>query len=711
MSVTRLDDCCAVVLRTDRTAYAFCWGAHDIPGIPATTLRHLHWGAPLTDADVRALTSTDPGVRIGTSTAATPRASVEEYPFWGGLRREEVALKMEMPDGVRSLDLVVEQVRVVGEVEVMVVLTDSHYPLRLELTYRVDQESDAVVRSARIINTGEAALIVDQAFSASWPVPTRPDRTLLTLAGMYGAESRITRTPLPPGHFVIESRSGTPGHDALPFLALDASATEEAGEVWSVAVAWSGSWKIAAQLADDGAVHIVGGVNDFDLRHPLAPGTTLELPEMTGIHTVDGLTGMTRRWHTLQRRLLPLPTRPRPVHYNSWEAAYFDVDLDQQLELAGVAADLGVEMFAIDDGWFGARDSDLAGLGDWSPSPSKFPGSSMRTLSDSVHRLGMQFGLWVEPEMINQDSDLYRAHPDWIYQWPTRERTVARHQLMLDFSRTEVQDWATDTLDGLVREQGLDYFKWDMNRPLAEPNSESVADGGSVWIEHVRGLYRVWDELRSRHPELWIESCASGGGRMDLGAIARTHWVWPSDNTDPLERLEIQRGYSMINLPMTMSSWVTDRPALGRRDTPARFRFHVSMSGLLAIGGDIRNWSTAERATAREYVALYKDIRPLVQFGELFRLDSPDPDRTDALAYVAENRSRAAVFVFARAVMHTSSRQLIRMRGLDQDAGYRVRNTVTGDVAELSGGFLAGHGVLVPLSGHYDSTILVLDRL
>lgn len=704
MLVTRLDDCNAVVLRTTESSYAFCWAQPNLP------LRHLHWGGPITDADVRALTSTEPQVRVSTSAAARPRASVEEYPVWGGLRREEVALKLEMPDGVRSVELAIRDVQVT-DVGVVVSLADTHYPVQVELSYRVDEASDAIVRSARITNGGEAPLFVDQAFSASWPVPARPSPTLLTLSGMYGAESRITRNPLPPGHFVLESRSGIPGHDALPFVAVDAAATEESGEVWSVAVAWSGSWKIATQLADDGGLHIVGGVNDFDLRHRLAPGATLALPDTVGIHTTAGLAGMTQRWHRYQRSVLPLPDRPRPVHYNSWEAAYYDVEYGQQIDLATVAADLGVELFVIDDGWFAGRKTDVAGLGDWTPDATKFPGDAMQRLSDEVHAMGMQFGLWVEPEMVNADSDLFRTHPDWIYQWPTREPTIARHQLMLDFSRIGVQDWAIASLDALVGANRLDYLKWDMNRPLAEPNSISVADGGSVWIEHVRGLYRVWDELRSRFPDLWIESCASGGGREDLGAIARTHWVWPSDNTDPLERLEIQRGYSMINLPITMSSWVTDRPALGRRDTPLRFRFHVAMSGLLAIGGDIRSWSDADRSSAREYVALYKQIRPLVQFGELFRLDSPDPGRTDALAYVSENGSRAAVFVFARSMMHTQVKQLIRIRGLVPEATYRLTNTVTGEVAEFSGAFLTGHGILVPLTGHYDSTIVLLDRM
>lgn len=705
MSITLLDDCHAIVLRTTDSVYAICWAQPDAP------LRHLHWGPPVSDDDVRALITIDPTTRSGI-TAGSPRAVLEEFPYAGGLRREEVAIKLELSDGVRSLDLAVRDVAVTGQHSVLVTLVDTFYPVRLELLYRLDESADAIVRSASITNTGAAPLHVDQAFSASWPVPARATPTVLTLSGMYGAESRVTRNPLIPGRFTLESRSGIPGHDALPFVAIDAAATERAGDIWSVALAWSGSWKIVTQLADDGGLHIVGGVNDFDLRHALAPGAVLELPAMTGIHSTGGLTGMSRRWHRFQRNgVVPDPQRPRPVHFNSWEVAFFDISFDQQLKLATSVAGLGVELFVIDDGWFVGRNSDTAGLGDWSPDPVKFP-DGIRPLADAVHELGMQFGLWVEPEMVNEDSELFRAHPDWIYQWPNRPRTYRRNQLMLDFSRPDVQDWAIDLLDSLIRENRLDYFKWDMNRPLSEPNSSSVADGGSVWIEHVHGLYRVWDELRTRHPDLWIESCASGGGRADLGTLHRTHWAWPSDNTDPLERLEIQHGFSMLNLPMTMASWVTDSAhQLGQRDTPLRFRFHVSMCGVLAIGGKVPDWSDADRALASELIALYKDIRPLVQFGELFRLDSPTPGLTTALSYVAENHDRAVVFIFAQAVMHTSQQQLIRLRGLDQDARYRLTHTGTGEASEFSGSFLQGHGALIPLTGHYDSAVLLVDRV
>ncbi len=700
MSVSVLQDRRLAVLRGASVCYAFAWGEDDVP------LRHLHWGGPVSDDDLDGLRDEPRSVRRATSTAARPRAHEEELPVWGGLRREEVAIKVEHADGVRGLELRVREVRVEGE-QVVAELEDVHYPVRLRLTWEVDEESDAVVRTASVANTGAEPLVVDQALTASWPVPRRPRHGLLALTGMYGAESRVTHGELVTGAYTVQSRAGIPGHDALPFLAVHDAATETGGEVWSVALAWSGSWRITAQRSDDEAVHVLGGVHDVDLRHALAPGATLDLPPMVGVHSAEGFTGMTDRWHRyLRGRVVRQPARDRPVHYNSWEAAYFDVSTEQQVELARVAADLGVELFVVDDGWFAGRDHDRAGLGDWYADPRRFP-DGLGPLADEVRRLGMGFGLWVEPEMVNEDSELFRAHPDWAYAWPTRTPTQVRHQRMLDFSRAEVQDWALETLDGLVADLGLDYLKWDMNRPLAEPYGPN---GGEVWLGHVRGLYRVWEELGARHPDLWLETCASGGGRADLGALARAHWAWPSDDTDPLERIAIQEGFTTLNPPLTMSAWVTDSPTpLGGRLTPLRFRFHVAMCGVLALGGDLSAWSEEDRATARELVALYKELRPLVQHGRLLRLPSPAPGRTSVVGFVAPDRRRAAVVVLAESVRHTTERQLVRFGGLDPDATYDVRDSETGALVRRTGAALMGHGLLVELSGSYASTVLVAD--
>lgn len=775
MPITLLAENSLAVLRTDHASYALSWDRRSTDDTP---LRHLHWGAPITDADAVALAALDEQQRRATSTAAKPRAHTEEYSFFGGLRREPEALKITFADGVRALDLqLAGEPRVVGSLDaaadvggspdtsttgtgdvdrapagasdpalgerLVVELVDSYYPIKVNLSYRVHEAGDAVIRSAVIEHVrhteadatgsgtgGAEPIVIEKAFSANFPIPPWPRPRVLTLGGMYGAETHPQWTPLPAGELVLESRNGIPGHDFLPFVAVDpaGTATEEAGEVYSVALAFSGSWKIITHRSHDDEVHVVAGVNDHDLRHRLRPGNRLELPQAIGIYAPDGFDGSTRRWHAFQRaNVISQPLRPRPVHYNSWEAAYFDLSEEQQFELAERAAALGVELFAIDDGWFAARDNDLAGLGDWFPSPTKFP-RGMRPLSDRVHELGMEFGLWVEPEMVNEDSDLFRAHPDWIYSWPNRPRTYGRNQLMLDFSRPQVQDWAIDTLETLITDADLDYLKWDMNRPLVEANSPA-ADAGAVWLAHVNGLYRVWGELRRRHPRLWLETCASGGGREDIGALRYADWAWPSDNTDPLERLEIQRGFSMVNPALTMASWVTDRPGLSGRDIPLQFRIHVAMCGVLALAGDLIAWSDEQHGAAAAFVRQYKQIRPLVQFGTQHRLEPPAPG-TWGVSYVASadpgfeaNRvpadttgglpptPDAAVFVFAQAMMHSGRGHRFRIRGLHPHTRYLVRHSGSGQEWEFSGEFLGRHGLFIELGKHYDSALLVLTAV
>lgn len=702
------------LLQAASVAYAFTWDESPDSTAP---LRHLHWGGPITEQDAIALAQVPPAEtnrRHPTNTVAQPRAAAEEYPAWGVMRREESALAVELPDGVRMLSLAVAGVEQTeapdGRPGLTISLQEQHYPLQVHLDHLLDEESGAITRSARIVNAGDEPVVINEAASASWPIPPVPAPQVRTVAGSYGAESRIHDAPLPFGRFTLESRSGISGHDAQPFMAIHQSASETDGAIWSVAVHWSGSYRLTAHLIDDQNLHLVGGVNPFDLRHELKAGAALDLPAMTGIYTGAGFDDLTYAWHRFERtHVLPRADELRPVHYNSWEAFFYGVDAAQQISLAPAVAELGVELFVIDDGWFRRRSSNTIGAGDWTPDPDRFP-DGLGAVADAVHAAGMRFGIWFEPESVNPDSDLYREHPDWIYRWRPDDPPVSGQRHMLDLSRTEVQDYLIETLSSAIEEARVDYVKWDLNRPLTEPNSPA-ADAGEVWLTHVRGVYRVWDALRDRFPKLWLETCSSGGGRADLGALEHTHWSWPSDNTDPLDRLDIQRGYSMVHLPSTMSAWVTDSPGpLGRRDTPLRFRFHVAMTGLLAIGGDVREWTQEERALGAELVALYKEIRPLVQFGRLHRLDSPEPGFTDALIYVDDARDRGALFVFSRAVLHTGRRQVIRLRGLDPEASYLVRHTGSGDEATWSGSFLQNVGLTIALDGHYDSALLTIQR-
>lgn len=685
MTVERVDD--AFLVTGDGYSYAFTTG-----------LRHLYWGGPLDRADVPALAA-DGRHRAGSNTWSSPRAHHEELVAHGGRRFDEGALLAEFADGVTALDLAFTDSTVDGET-LTVVLTDRHRPLILALRYEV--RGPALVRSVAVENRGDTPVTLTRAASATWPVPWQARYHLTTLSGGYAAETAVRRQDLVAGKVVLESRRGLPGHAHQPWLAVDGGSTEDGGEVWSVAVAHAGSWKLVAELSGDGHTHVTAGLNDFDLRLVLAPGERLDLPETVGVYGGPaGYADLTARWHRYERGfVLPRPAQVRPVLYNSWESTFFDVRHDDQVALAKQAHDLGVELFVVDDGWFADRPDDTGGLGDWRPDPAKLP-HGLAALAGEVHALGMRFGLWVEPEAVTPDSALFREHPDWVMRWPDRDPAAVRHSYGLDFGRPEVQDWAFGTLDRLVREGGVDFLKWDLNRSLTDTT-------GAGQFRHEAGFRSVVDRLRAAHPDLWLETCASGGGRADLASLSRFELSWPSDNTDALERLSIQEGYALVHSPLTMSCWVTDSPGyLSHRPVPLRFRFHVAMTGILGIGGTIGRWPADERAEAAGYVARYKEIRETVQLGDRYRLGSARHDDRFAVCCVAADGGQVAVFVFARTVRQDCGDPPVRLRGLDPHARYRDVDTGTA----YGGAFLMRHGLRPLLRGDYASVLFVLERV
>lgn len=669
----------AYLLTGDGFGYALAVGPDGSP-------RHLHWGAPLTPVDLARLLDDAGAARVGSTTWSRPRAHTEELVTVGGARFDEPALAL----ADRPLDPRPVASSVDGE-RLTVRLADG--PVEVALRYEV--RGPALVRGLELHNTGTAPVTFVRAASATWPVPWQVGYHATTLGGGYAAETNVRRVPLGPGKLVLESRRGLPGHAFQPWLAIDDDAGEDHGEVWSVAVAHGGSWRLAADLSGDGHLHVTAGAGDAVLR--LEPGARLALPDTVGVYSAAGHTDLTHRWHDYERAfVLPRRDEVRPVLYNSWESTFFDVRHDDQVALARRARDLGVELFVVDDGWFAGRDDDHGGLGDWRADPAKLPGG-VAALAEEVHALGMRFGLWVEPESVTPDTDLHRAHPDWVHRWPDREPTALRHSYGLDFGDPAVRDWAVGVLDALAHH--VDYLKWDVNRSLTD-----TPPGAS--LRHEAGFRSVVDRLRAAHPHLWLETCASGGGRADLATLSRFEMAWPSDNTDAYERLAIQDGYAYVHSPGTMSCWVTDSPGyLTRRPVPLAFRCHVAMTGTLGIGGRLADWTAAELAEAGEHVARYKEIRETVQLGRRYRLRT-DPDRT-ALCHVARDGSQVAMFVFARTVRQSHLDPPVRLRGLDGTARYRDPATDT----TYTGAYLSHHGLRPALAGDYASALVVLTRV
>ncbi|MCX4966387.1 alpha-galactosidase [Streptomyces sp. NBC_00654] len=686
------------VLHTRNSVYAVRIGADGSP-------RHLHWGAK-TDADSLAelLAAASPAASSFESDPAP-----DELAPQTGARFGPAGLQVRFADGTRGAQWTFTG-HTVRDGELRLHLADRSYPLAAVLCYRVRPGSDVIERWAELTHTGaddSGPIAVERLDSASWTLPALPDYRLSHLVGGWNSEFQLNRDRLPVAETVLTSRRGVTSHHASPWLALDdGTADEEHGEVWSTALAWSGSWRITVHRDPVGRTTWTGGFGHEGLSWTLRPGQSLHTPVFAGLYVRDGFGAASRAWHThIRTTVLPDPDRDRPVVYNSWEATGFDVGQPGQLRLARLAARLGAELFVLDDGWFGGRTSDRAGLGDWTPRPEAFP-DGLRPLADEVHRLGMAFGLWVEPEMVNRDSDLYRAHPDWVVHAVTREATEQRNQLMLNFARPEVEAWAHRTLDRLVRDHDIDWLKWDANRVVTEAGWAGCPDPDRLWIDHTRAVYRIMDRLRADHPGLRIEACAGGGGRADLGILARTDQAWTSDNTDPVDRIGIQHGFSQLFPAQAMAAWVTDNPNVATgRTTPLRFRFHVAMAGALGLGGDLTAWSEEELDEATALVDSYKRIRPLVQHGRQHRLHGPGG--VAAVHYSSQDDTEHAILAWRPATRFGHPAPRLALPALDPAADYL---DIDEDIVH-SGTVLTGRGIDLRLpAGDYASRLIRLRR-
>jgi alpha-galactosidase len=666
-------------------------------------LRTLHWGPRLTVEQARGLIDSEKAWRPFEDAID----GALDLAAAGAMRFGHAGLQVRFADGTRDLELVFAgEDRT--EDELVLEFADRHYPFVVRAHYRLPAGGDVIERHLVLRNDGAEPVTVVRADSATWVVPRLDDYRLSQVRGQWAAETRLHRGVLPYGETVLTSRRGITSHQANPWVMIDdGAAGEEHGAVYSCALAWSGTWRLTVQRLPTERLTVSAGFGHDPVTWELPGGQEMVTPVCAGLYAEDGFGAASRAWHAYARaHVLPHPAESRPVLYNSWEAVGFDVDLERQLKLADKAAALGVELFVMDDGWFGARTHDAAGLGDWRPNRERFP-DGLGPLIGHVHDLGMLFGLWVEPEMVNPDSDLYRAHPDWVVHRPHRRRTQLRNQLVLNLARADVAAWLHETIDDLLAKNAIDFLKWDMNRPI----TEAGPGDDTMWIDHVRNLYGVLDRLRADHPDVRIESCSGGGGRVDLGILRRTDQVWTSDNTDALDRLDIQHGFTQVYPPLVMGAWVTDSPnPYTHRTVPLEFRFHVAMAGAMAIGGNLTEWSAEELARAAELVAGYKRMRPLVQHGLQYRLGAPGDAELSAVQFLAPDGSEIAVLAYRRARRYGLADHAapgIRLRALDPAARYR--DTLTGQIHH--GAILLSHGLIPDLPpDDYASALVHLTR-
>jgi alpha-galactosidase len=647
------------ILSTARTAYALGLNRDGL-------LTHAYWGArlPYPD-DYPAPPSPGAWGPFNNPAHLTP----EEYPAWEDMKFIEPGIKVSHADGVRDLSPRFDSANILDDV-LQVHLRDAVYDVMLTLHYRALPAYDLIERWVTIGNAGAAPLRLERVFSAQWHPPVGDRARLSHLHGRWFDEMHLTREALHPGVKTLESRRLTSSHHHQPWFALDRSdAAEEHGEVWYGLLDWSGNWKLTAEVTDFFSTRVAIGLNDWDFSWVLPTGETFETPHAFAGYTTGGFGAASRSLHDFVReRVQPSPQVVHKVYYNSWEATLFDVDHDSQLRLARLAASLGAEMFMIDDGWYRGRFSQASGLGDWQPDAQKFP-HGLSKLIEEINALGMDFGLWFEPEMVNPDSQLYREHPDWVIHYPTRERRLGRDSLHLNLALEDVQAYLIESISSVLAAHNIRYANWDMNRNVSEPGWQTdTGEARELWVRYVHGLYHVWNTLRERHPQVIWQSCSGGGGRIDLGMLRVSDMIWISDNSGAAYRLGIQQGYTQMFPASTMQAWVTDQ----QTDVPFDFRFHAAMCGLLGIGANITLWTEAEMERARHWISVYKSARHLIQFGDLYRLCPADEQGFSAVAYLSKDRRDGVIFAFRTYIGQHEPSLTLRLHGLNGDARYII---------------------------------------
>ncbi|MFD3457811.1 alpha-galactosidase [Streptomyces sp. NPDC058691] len=560
-----------------------------------------------------------------------------------------------------------------GELDVS--LTDAAAGLDITVTYRLDPSGVLAVHAEITRHTTADPAPYDLAQATVWlPLPRRAGE-ILDFTGKWSRERSPQRRPVGFGTHAREVRRGKPGLDSPYLVAVGVPGFGfREGEVWGLHVAWSGDQRYLVERLPEGAgthTAVLGGgelLRAGEIR--LAPGESYQTPVCHYAWSGAGLDGLADRFHTLLRARPSHPRRPRPVILNSWEAVYFDHDLDHLLRLVDRAAEVGVERFVLDDGWFRGRRSDHAGLGDWTVDPKVWPGG-LTPLVDHVRSLGMEFGLWFEPEMVNLDSDLAREHPEWVLGPAAGLGPTARHQYALDLSQPALAAYLLDSLDSLITTYGIAYLKWDHNRELYE----AVHGPGDHPATHAQvvALYRLLDSLKERHPALEIESCASGGGRVDLGILARTDRVWASDCNDPVERQSIQRWTGQLLPPELVGAHVGANPShTTARVSSDTFRMTTALFGHAGIEQDITRCTPEEVARLTAWTALYRELRPLLHSGRTVRADLPD--NATLLHGVVSQDGTAALYSWARVATSPEGQSgRVQLPGLDPAHRYEVR--------------------------------------
>ncbi|MDE5933626.1 MAG: alpha-galactosidase, partial [Lachnospiraceae bacterium] len=558
-----------------------------------------------------------------------------------------------------------------------ILLEDAVSGVQVKLLYGVLAKEDIITRSAVITNGGKEEIVVEKAMSSCLDFLTG-DYDLLSFYGRHTMERNLQRAEIAHGSYVIGSRRGASSHQYNPAVVIaEKGTTEESGGCYGMLFVYSGNFLFEVEKDQYDQTRAVMGLHDEQFHYPLAKGASLIVPETVLCYTDNGFSELSGKYHRCIREHIcrgKYSRQPRPVLLNSWEAAYFEFSGETIVELAKDAAELGIDMVVMDDGWFGDRDDDDRGLGDWYVNEEKL-GCTLGELIRKVNDAGVKFGIWIEPEMVSENSDLYRAHPDWAMQIPGRKPVRGRNQLMLDFSREDVRNLIFKQICAILDQGNIEYVKWDMNRSIAEVYS-AVNHPGKVTYDYVLGVYDFLEKLIQRYPDLLIEGCSGGGGRFDAGMLYYTPQIWCSDNTDAVDRLRIQYGTSFLYPISAVGSHVSAVPNHQTgRSTSLRTRGVVAMAGIFGYELATNELTEEEKEEIKEQIRQYKRQEDLIKNGSYYRLSNPFQDACAAWLFVAEDKKTALLNVVLLENHGNMTITYIKLNGLAADALYEDAET------------------------------------
>ena len=688
-------------------------------------MEHIYYGARLEESESVEVLASKQTIPIGSSISYDPSDQLYcldnmllEWSDNGRGDFRQSPTELRMPDGSFTSDFLYSNHSISegsvptetlptsynADQTLKVTLSDTVYPITLDLYYSVFENTDIITRRAVLTNKADSPMDLRRIMSMSLDLPDENFR-MLTLDGGWIKEGNLHERPVQYGITINSSTTGNSSNRHNPgFILASQDADQDTGHVYGFNLVYSGNHFGLVEKSGGDIVRVQLGINPHCFEWKLFPGESFETPEGIVTFSSKGFNGMSRNMHLFINEHMVRghwKNRERPVLINNWEAHFFDFNETKLINLAKDAKKLGVELFVLDDGWFAARNTDKSGLGDYWVNPKKFS-HGLKTFSDKLKELGLDFGLWFEPEMVNPDSDLYRSHPEYAVIHPARKPVMGRNQLVLDLTRAEVRDYIIENVGALLDGAGVSYVKWDMNRHMAEGFSALLSNQGEFYHRYIIGLYEVLSKIFRPRPHILLESCSSGGNRFDLGMLCFSPQIWCSDDTDPVERLKIQTGLSYLYPPSTMGAHVSQSPHQQTlRKTPLSTRFNVACFGCLGYELDLKYLSTEEKKDITEQIAFYKQYRKLFQFGTFSRIKSPKDNKV-VWQSLSEDRETAITGFFQVLSTAAESEDKLVVKGL-KDGRYLVKNRPQRLYIERFGGLMKH---ILPIELNPDGLIL-----